>query len=190
MTTTLTIEQLQHKQTILEDLDAKIAPFIDNEADHEAEIIEAEETRMKILDGIARLTLKLNRPLTEPIEPQSVPKNPISAPLSAASNAPVSITSTSHTVSPTTSHAPHISNDGHPTLEAAAHDPIYTAASINSTTEHTTVVSSSGYATSRLPKLCIPTFTGDPLTWQSFGTVLIQLLTPTQCSLTSKNSVT
>ena len=165
MTAILTIEQLHHKQTILEDLDAKIAPFIDNEADLEAEIIEAEETRTKILDGIACLTLKLNRPLTKPIEPQPVPKNPTSAPLSAASDAPVSIISTSHTVSPTTSHAPHISDDEHPTLEAAACDPIYTAASINSTTQHTTVVSSSSYATSRLPKLSIPTFTGDPLTW-------------------------
>ena len=49
MTATLTIEQLQRKQTILEDLDAKIAPLIDNEADLEAEIIEAEETRTKVL---------------------------------------------------------------------------------------------------------------------------------------------
>ena len=107
MTATLTIEQLQRKQTILEDLDAKIAPLIDNEADLEAEIIEAEETRTKILDGIDRLKLKLNRPLTESIEPLPVPKNPTSAQLSAASDVPVSIINTSHTVSPTTSHAPH-----------------------------------------------------------------------------------
>ena len=120
MTATLTIEQLQRKQTILEDLDAKIAPFIDNESDLKAEIIEAEETMTKILDGIARLKLELHRPLTEPIEPQPVPRNPTSAPLSAASDAPVSIISTSHMVSPTTSHGPHISDDGHPTLEAAA----------------------------------------------------------------------
>ena len=164
MTATLTIEQLQHKQTILEDLDAKIAPLIDNKADLEAEIIEAEETRTKILDGIAHLQLKLNRPLTEPIEPQPVPKNPISAPLSAASDAPVSIISTSLTVSPTTSHGPHTSDNGHPTLEAAAREPIYSTASIIPTTEHTTVVTSSSYATSCLPKLSIPTFTGDPLT--------------------------
>ena len=85
MTATLTIEQLQRKQTILEDLDAKIAPLIDNEADLEAEIIEAEETRTKILDGIARLKLKLHRPLTEPIKPQPVPKNPTSAPLASSS---------------------------------------------------------------------------------------------------------
>ena len=40
MTATLTIEQLQRKQTILEDLDAKIALLIDNKADLKAEIIE------------------------------------------------------------------------------------------------------------------------------------------------------
>ena len=74
ITVTLTIEQLQCKQTILEDLDDKIAPLIDNEADLKAEIFEAEETRTKILDGIARL--KLNCPLTESIEPLPVPKIP------------------------------------------------------------------------------------------------------------------
>ena len=172
----LTVEQLQRKQTILEDLDAKIAPLIDNETDLEAEIMEAEDTRTKILDGIARLKLKLSScPRTESIEPQPVPRNLDSAPPSTTSGPPrtqpqttVSSTSTSHTVSPTISHTPHTGDDVHPTLEAAIHGPIYSEAGITPTTEHTTVVSSSSYTTSRLPKLSIPTFTGDPLTWQSF----------------------
>ena len=51
--------------------------------------------------------------------------------------------------------------------EADVHGPIYSVAGVTPTTEHTTLTSSS-YATSRLPKLSIPTFTGDPLNWQSF----------------------
>ena len=59
---TLTIEQLQCKQTILDDFDAKIAPLIiiDNKMDLEAEITEAEDTRMKIFEGIAHLKLSLS----------------------------------------------------------------------------------------------------------------------------------
>ena len=57
---TLTIEQLQCKQTILDDFDAKIAPLIDNKMDLESEITEAEDTRMKIFEGIAHLKLSLS----------------------------------------------------------------------------------------------------------------------------------
>ena len=125
----LTVEQLQRKQTILEDLDAKIAPLIDNETDLEAEIMEAEDTKTKILDGIAHLKLKLSScPLTESTEPQPVPRNLNSAPPSTASGPPhtqpqttLSSTSTLHTVSATTSHNPHTSDDVHPTLETASH---------------------------------------------------------------------
>ena len=103
LTVTLIIERLQHKQTILEDLDSKIAPLMDDEVDLEVKIVKAEETRTRILDSIAQLKLKLNCPstdtkLTEPQPP--VLKNPTSAPLSAASDPPVSNISTSHTVSP------------------------------------------------------------------------------------------
>ena len=160
---TLAIEQLQRKQTILDELDAKIAPLIDNETDLEAEIIEAEDTRTKILEGITRLKLKLSS--------CPVPRNLDSAPPSAARDPPhtqpeitVSSTSTPRTVSS----SPHTSVDVQPTLAAATRGPIYTEADITPVTEHTAVVSSSSYTTSRLPKLSIPTFTGDPLTWQSF----------------------
>jgi len=37
----LTIEQLQHKQTILEELDAKIAPLIEDESELKEETVEA-----------------------------------------------------------------------------------------------------------------------------------------------------
>ena len=168
LTVPLTVEQLERKQTILEDLDAKIAPLIDNETDLEAEIIEAEETRMKILDGMGRLKFQMNCPRTESTKPPPVLTNLTSAPLAASSDPPSSSTSTSHTVSLTTSHTAHLSDDGHSTLETAAHDPIHSEARTNPSTEHTPVISSSSYATSRLPKLSIPTFTGNPLTWQSF----------------------
>ena len=62
--------------------------------------------------------------------------------------------STLHTASITTSHTPHIS----PSI------PISSEAGILPT-EHTTAVSTASYSTSCLPKLNIPTFSGDPLTW-------------------------
>ena len=67
-----------------------------------------------------------------------------------------------------TSHTSHISVDLHHITEADVHGPIYSVAGVTPTTEHTTTLTSSSYATSRLPKLSIPTFTGDPLNWQSF----------------------
>ena len=80
----------------------------------------------------------------------------------------VSSTSTTHTaVSSTASHTPHTSVDLHPTTEVVSHGLVYSVAGVTPTTEHTTIPSAS-HATSRFPKLSIPTFTGDPLNWQSF----------------------
>ena len=77
------IEQLERKQTILEDLDTRIASLIINETDLEAEIIEAEDTRTKILTGLVRLRLKLNS-CTRATPTEPVPRNPDLAPLSTA----------------------------------------------------------------------------------------------------------
>ena len=114
-----------------------------------------------------------------PSEP--VPRIPDSAPLSTAtvpdthseptthSETAVSSTSTTHTtVSSATGHTPHTSVDLPPTTEAASRGLIYSVAGVSPTSEHTTVLTSASHATSRLPKLSIPTFTGDPLNWQSF----------------------
>ena len=70
----LTLEQLQWNQTILEELDAKIAPLITEETELEEEVIEAEDTRTKILHGVGRLKVKLNSIHTESTEPPPVPK--------------------------------------------------------------------------------------------------------------------
>ena len=69
--------------------------------------------------------------------------------------------------SSTASHTPHTSVDLHPTTAVVSHGLVYSVAGVTPTIEHTTIPSAS-HATSRLPKLSIPTFTGDPLNWQSF----------------------
>ena len=178
---TFTIEQLERKQTILEDLDARIAPLITSETDLETEIIESEDTRTKILTGLVHLRLKLSScARTETTELATEPRSAVSTtsdpvPLTATETTrtlpePIvnSTIVTSISVSPITSRTPHTRVDGHPTLETATRGPIYSAADTTRTTERTTVISSASHATSRLPKLSIPTFTGDPLTWQSF----------------------
>ena len=168
---TFTIEQLEWKQTILEDLDARIVPLITGETDLEAEIIEAEDTRTKILTGLVRLKLN-SRARTET---STVSRAPDPVPLSAAETTrtlpepTVSSTIATHTtVSPITSHTPHTRVDVHSSPDTATRGPTYSTADVTRTTECTTVTSSPSYATSCLPKLSIPTFTGDPLTWQSF----------------------
>ena len=50
----LTLEQLQRKQTVLEELDTKIAPLITEKLQLEEEIMEAEDTGVNILHGITR----------------------------------------------------------------------------------------------------------------------------------------
>ena len=103
----------------------------------------------------------------------------ISAPLSTAtvpdtrseptthSETAVSSTGTTHTtISFATGHTPHTSVDLPPTTEVASRGLIYSVAGVSPTSEHTTVITSASHATSRLPKLSIPTFTGDPLNWQ------------------------
>ena len=177
---TLTIEQLECKQTILEDLDTRIAPLISNETDREAEIIKAEDTGTKILTGLVHLRLKLNLcSCAAPTEP--VPRIPDSALLSTAtvpntcseptthSETAVSITSTTHTtVSSTAGRTPHTSVDLPLKTEVASRGLVYSVAGVTPTTEHTTVLTSASHATSQLPKLSIPTFTGDSLNWQLF----------------------
>ena len=120
----LTLEQLQRKQTILEELDAKIAPFITEETELEEEVMEAEDTRT---NGVARLKVKLNSIHTESTEPPPVPKTVQRTQPSTNDGTPLmhfppvvsntSDSSTLHTVSVTTSHTS-------PTLEAAASIPI------------------------------------------------------------------
>ena len=174
---TFTIEQLERKHTILEDLDARIAPLITNETDLETEIIESEDTRTKILTGLVRLRLKLSScartEATESRTAVSIASDPVPTTATETTRTlpePIvsSTIATSIPVSPITSRTPHTRVDVHPTLETATRGPTYSAADATRTTEHTTVTSSASYATSRLPKLSIPTFTGDPLTCQSF----------------------
>ena len=65
---------MQCKQTILEELDAKIAPLIENESELEEEIVKVEDTRTKILYGITCLKVKLNSVYKESTEPPLVAK--------------------------------------------------------------------------------------------------------------------
>ena len=138
---TLTIEQLEWKETILEDLDARIVPLITSETDLEAEIIEVEDTRAKILTGLVCLKLKLNlcahtentKPSTESSIVSSTPDLvPLSAETSHTLPEPtVSSTIAKHTtVSPITSHTPHTRVDVHSTPDTATHGPTYSTADV------------------------------------------------------------
>ena len=142
----LNLEQLQRKQTILEELDAKIAPLITEETELEEEIMETEDTRTKILHDVAHLKVKLNSLHTESTEPAPVLNTVQRTQLSTTDgtllmHSPPVVSNTSdsctlHTVSITTSHTS-------PTIEAAASVPISNEA-VTLPSEHATVVSTRG----------------------------------------------
>jgi len=116
---------------------------------------------------ISRLKVKLNSVHVESTKPPPVAKNiptaqPSSAEVTFPTHSPTVVSTTSnsttlHTASVTTS----------PTLEAANGVPVNSNTNALPT-EHTTAVSTASYPTTRLQKLNIPTFSGNPLTWQSF----------------------
>ena len=103
----------------------------------------AEDTRTKILHGIACLTVKLNSITATPPEP----------PLTAISRShpPTDDGTPSHSL-------PVVSSTSDSTLHATGHTSPMSVAT----------VSIASPSTSRLPKLSIPIFSGNLLTWQSF----------------------
>ena len=102
----LTLEQLQRKQTVLEELDTKIAPLITEELELEEEIMEAEDTRIKILHAITRLRVKLSPTNTAP-EPVS---------MTASRSQPSATDGTVHTDS-----SPVVSSSSDSTLYTTSH---------------------------------------------------------------------
>ena len=176
-----TLEQLQRKKEILRDLDKKIAACITEEGELETEIYEAEEQETSLLDKIAKIKFFL-RPRRSPTgtsaEPPSNPSLRLERPADhPADHEPTnSIPPTSNRES--TQENVNSESPNQPITLEASHgvtqpipDPVSVHAPVttsNPTTVSSTTPSSSSHNVSRLPKLNIPVYTGDPLLWQSF----------------------
>ena len=155
------LDQLLQIQAQLKELDERIAAVITEEKELEEEIYEIEEYQTALIEKITmiRKILRRHHKVATPIPQQSSrPTTPVTSPAAETEATPVTTQSHEKMEDPTT--------DGTATKKPA---------------EGRTEVSSSvqdahhtqeqpglpGYST-RLPKLTLPQFSGDPLAWQGF----------------------
>ena len=158
-----TVEQLESKSSILEDLDAKIAQSMTDPDELENKVFKAVE----IQDSIAQCIHHAKRIISRSEHPQPLP--PTESPLNVEAT-PYQPTQTTQTP-PTIDVESHVIN---PTLVPAASHTEDTPLEHGSTvplnpTEPAHVPGSiTSQFTTRLPTLTLPTFSGNPLMWQTF----------------------
>ena len=146
------LDQLAQKRTVLEDLDTKIANTIEDKDELADEICEVEEYKIVLLERIALLESFIAS------RESSVPPSTVSPTLvssSASSDPPVTLqlheppsnqSGSENEHPPTTGDTRGVSENAH------IHGTVTTVAQ----------------GVSRLPKLNLPYFSGDPLMWQTF----------------------
>jgi len=136
------LEQIEVKRVTISELDTTIRATIDDPSALETEILDTEEITFTIAEKITLIKAVLARP-TPPLQPQSVqPLAPVTQP--SSTDTPVTDFPESH---------PPSSNNTEQTETPQGH--VNTFASISQNA-------------SRLPKLTLPIFGGDPLKWQTF----------------------
>ena len=171
-------EDLECKKTILEDLDNKVAEKIDL-TELEQDIFYAEELRSVIIENIQHIRKFLEVSLTSnnekpvlvtdpstsgvippahaispPLEPQSLPNVFVALDLGSNGSPPPNNLDGTNPVNTGSGH------DDHPLNPAST---VFVPAAVNSQTAAHPVVNRC-----RLPKLNLPTFSGNPLDWQTF----------------------
>lgn len=164
-------EVLLKKKETIHQLDAHIVELIQDGDTLEAEIFESEETqdtileKVNLIDTFIRLHSRTGHPslstassMTTPVvsSPSTQPSEAISSPVVTSQPPPPpqsneSTTSTYHR------------HDSRPISSS-----VDRGATTVTTHTNVPIVSPQVYQTSRLPKLELPTFSGDPLSWQSF----------------------
>ena len=161
-----TQELLIKKRETIHQLDTQITELIQDADALEEAILETEDTQDRILEKVNLIDTFIN------IHSRPHPQSSVAA----SSSAPPSTIQSSGVVSslppvdpqPPTS----ASKESTTAVEPLSHDTTTISSVTESTTvtTHTTtpIVSPQLYNSSRLPKLELPTFSGDPLNWQSF----------------------
>ena len=160
------IEQLTRKKTILTGLDEKIAALIEEPEDLEQEIFETEEIHDEILDTTSQIsrfihvTISPKKSATQPPSSthQESPQMVYNETPLVPSNTSEPSTSNSHENTPPTSQAASgetVNNQPNSQPPLNTHPPPQTS-QLN--VNHS----------SRLPKLNLPTFSGNPLNWPTF----------------------
>ena len=151
---TTAAEQLQRRKETISQLDAQIIELFTTPESLEETILEAEDTKDSIFE-------KINQ-INKYIELQSIASTmptTISHVTTPVTSSPVASSHSEATSSTSTEALPHVTTSS---TTISTHSPAVTI-----TTEHNRTPIVSTYP-SRLPKLTLPTFSGDPLTWQTF----------------------
>ena len=155
------IGQLEQKSQKLSQLDTEIADLIEKPEDLEQEILESEELQCSIAEQICRaktfLEISQTQQLVEPTEQNIQPLSGIitTQPPQSATEQPVQPSSSILATQPPQS----AELEGNSPSQGAALGTSMVSTSSNSSTVQNV---------SRLPKLILPTFDGNPLYWQSF----------------------
>ena len=140
------VKKLQRKAKAIGELDTKIAGEIQNSEELERDVYEAIELQDGITERIDQIKRFISRH-TKQVEPHTPSRTTSqSSSLSASAQPFVSLNVVTHS-----------SQDGQ---EIQSHLP--------SSSSHVSMASQSSHSVSRLPKLSLPTFSGDPLSWQTF----------------------
>ena len=183
------LEQLEAKKCTIAELDTKIVATIEDPEALESEILDSEEIMFNVAEKITLVKAVMARPKplniqALPFQPQSVmippSSNSISDQLSShsasdrPSNHTVSDQPSSHTVSDqSASHSAIVQ----PSNEDASVTDTPQQQQRTESNEGANLAQAQGYVNtfagmsqnvSRLPKLTLPTFGGDPLKWQTF----------------------
>ena len=145
-----TLTQLKVKKDQIMELDTAIAAKIDSELEFEEETTEADTYEMTLEERIALLSEFIRKVKLPPPPPDSNPLPPVTLPISSPpTQLPSDTSSHSHSAD---------------TTKPAAANPSHVSTSTHSLGD----ISRIPKAVTRLPKHSLPTFSGDPLRWQSF----------------------
>ena len=149
-------ELLMRKKETIHQLDTQILAGTADPEGLEELILEIEETQDKILEKVNQIDTFISlrtrvRARTSIVIPPSSATPPVSTPLSSTDTESTAAELHSRVVTSTASATADIESSTTVTAHTA-----------------TPIASPHLYSTSRLPKLELPTFSGDPLSWQSF----------------------
>ncbi len=166
------LEQLERKAKVLSELDDKISLLITKPDELEADILETEETQSFIAEIICT-TKSFIENKTNTIPSQANTTNVNHAPVVShnAEETPENNQTTSETNNQTASEASTSQETQVESNTVSEVLPVNLNQTVNTSTSIPSVnptVSNSSYSMSRLPKLALPTFDGNPLGWQSF----------------------
>ena len=159
-----TAEQLEKKKAILQEIDTKIVAQIEVPEELEKEIVDSEEIKSSILEKIWQIRKFFE--LKQAIPPQQSTQT---SPSTSFSFTTISLVENQQQASPSNLEPPQVSPQNLPSQEIPTQTPTLQANTSPAIIQPSPSFSShTRQNTSRLPKLSLPTFNGNPLQWQTF----------------------